>query len=70
MFNVTTLDRRTNETFVYAIDAHSDRAAKDYVIAGIEAGTKRGDTVYEVMPVDALAAGPSIRAYGKGGELY
>lgn len=70
MFNVTTLDRRTNETFVYAVDTSNERAAKDTIIAGIEAGTKRGDTIYEVVPVDVLAAGPSIHAYGKGGELY
>lgn len=70
MFNVTTLDRKTGATVIYQVDASSERAAKDFIIAGIEAGTKRGDTIYEVTPVDVLAAGPSIHAYGRGGELY
>ena len=69
MFNVTTLDRNTNETFIYQVDAANERAAKNFVIAGIEAGTKRGDTVYEVIPVNDLPSGPSSGAYGKYGEL-
>lgn len=70
MFNVTTRDNTTGETFTYAIDAATERKAKDIVIYGIEAGTKRGDTVYQVEPVDTLPAGPSVSAYGRGGDLY
>ncbi len=52
------------------VDTNDERTAMSVIIGGIEAGTKRGDTVYEVVPVMSVPSGPSIRAYGKGGELY
>lgn len=67
-FNVTTIDRRTNESFTYFVEALSERKATHQVIAAIEVGTKRGDTVYEVIPV--ISSAPSRKAYGRFGELY
>jgi hypothetical protein len=70
MFHVTTLDHHTGQTFTYEVDAPTEAKAKARIIVAIQAGSKRGDCVYEVAPVDVLAAGPSARAYGLGGELY
>lgn len=68
-FNVTTLDRVSGETFTYAVEASTERSAKNQVIASIEAGTKRGDTVYEVLS-NIIPSSPSRKAYGRFGELY
>lgn len=52
-YHVTTLDRATNGTFVYQVIAKSERDAKAKVIAGIEVGSKKGSTVYEVIETDS-----------------
>ncbi len=48
-YRVTTLEFATDKNFVYAILAADEREAKRKVIASLEAGSKRGDTVYDVV---------------------